>query len=64
VYLEYFVTNVENDLRIYFTHMMSKCSGERSYSKLWMVEWTKEHHYLNQAEQLACKEYRERTSMW
>jgi len=44
VYLESSFTSVGNDLGIYVTLMLSNCSGERSFSSLQMVEWTKEHH--------------------
>jgi len=52
-----FLTNVY-DLRIYLTLGMAKSSEERSFSKLKMVERTKEHHYAKQAEQPDTKEYR------
>jgi len=41
VYLYSSFTNVGNDLHIYLTLMLTNCSGERSFSKLKMVEWTK-----------------------
>jgi len=37
-------TNVSNDLRTYLSLIVTNCSGERSFCKLKMVEWTKEHH--------------------
>jgi len=43
---------------------VANCSGERSFSKLEMVEWTKEHHCTKQAEQLDSKDYRAGTSIW
>jgi len=51
-------------LRIYLTLMVTNCSGETPFSKLTMVEWTKEHHYTKQANHPDSKEYRAWTSMW
>jgi len=38
VFLESSYTNMGNDLSIYSTLMVTNCSGERSFSKLKMVE--------------------------
>ena len=37
-------TNVGNDLRTYLSLIVTNHSGERSYSKIKVIEWTKEHH--------------------
>jgi len=34
---------VRNDLRIYLTLLVNSGSGKQSFSKLEMLEWTKEH---------------------
>jgi len=38
-YLAWSFTNIGNDLRINLTLLVTSCSGERSFSKLKMVEW-------------------------
>jgi len=65
VCLESPFTNLGNDLCTYLSLIVTKCCGEkRSFSKLKIVEWTKEHHQQKQAEQPDSKEYRAWTSMW
>jgi len=54
-------TYERNDLRIYLTLMVTNCSGERSFSKLKMVESTKEQNKLKQS---YSDEHRAWTSMW
>jgi len=56
VYLESSVTNLRNDLWTYFSLTITNYSKERSFPKLKMEEWTKEHHSTKQAEQPDSKE--------
>ena len=60
----FFYKCVGNDLRIYLTLMVTNCNAERSYSKLKMVERTKEHLYTKQTEQHDSKDCRARTPVW
>jgi len=42
-------TNVGNNLRIYLTLMVTSCNGKRSFFKLKIIEWTKQHNRTKQA---------------
>jgi len=65
VCLEYPFTNLGNDLCTYLSLIINDCcEEERSFSKLKIVEWTKEHHQPKHAQQPDSKEYRAWTSMW
>ena len=57
--LESSFPNVENTLRIYLSRMVTKCSGERSFSKLKRIknELYKEHHGSKQIEQSHSNEH-------
>ena len=58
MYLESCLTNLANDSRIDLTLMVTNCGGERSFSKLQMVECTDAHHWAKEADQPDSKEYR------
>jgi len=51
-------TNVGNDLRTYLSPIVTNRRGEQYFSKIKMVERTKELHWTKQAEQPDSKEYR------
>jgi len=54
---------VGNDLRAYLSLIVTNRSGERSFSKIKVIEWTKEHHQTKQAERSDSEECKAWTSM-